>query len=349
MRADAAVAPWTAPRAVEQVPNEDPRWQRFVASAQPTLFQHPDWAALMHDAYGFPARVALVLDQGRVVGGLPYSEIDDFRGRRRVAGAFADVCEPLGEGVWPDIERALCEAGVPWQIRSRCPPSALALEQNEAAVHQAIDLPAERDEALALSRSRQRSEVRQALRAGVILRRYDGDEAIDAFYPLHLRTRKEKHGLLPQPRSFFEALAARFFPERGFVLAAELDGTVIGAQLLLVCGDTLYYKYVASDRASLQSRPNDFLLWSAIDTAAQMGLRRLDLGIAEAPSLIHFKRKYRAAEQPVISARYMSTARSAATEQMERSLVELTRTLAQADVAQSITETAAAELYRYFV
>jgi len=349
MRADAPVAPRTVPRSVEQVANDDPRWQRFVSSEQPTLFQHPDWAALMHDAYGFPARVAMVLERGLVIGGLPYSEVDDFRGRRRIAGAFADVCEPLGEGVWPDIERTLCEDTVPWQIRSRCPPSALALERHETAVHQAIDLPPDRDEALAFSRSRQRSEVRQALRAGVTLKRFDGEDAIDVFYPLHLRTRKEKHGLLPQPRSFFEALASRFFPARGFVLAAELDGTVVGAQLLLVCGDTLYYKFVASDRASLQSRPNDFLLWSAIDTAAQMGLRRLDLGIAEAPSLIHFKRKYRATEQPVSSARYVSAARPAAADRMERSLTEFTRALAQADVAQSITEAAAAELYRYFV
>ncbi|MBV8172604.1 MAG: GNAT family N-acetyltransferase [Candidatus Eremiobacteraeota bacterium] len=349
MKAGSLEAPAAARMEVVQTDNSDPRWRAFVQAAQPTLFQHPDWATLMQETYGFPARVAMVLEGGVVSAGLPYSEVEDFRGRRRIAGAFADVCEPLGAEAWPTIEAALCAEDIPWQIRSRCSPGERALETRQVAVHQTIELPADREEALAFARSRQRSEVRQALRAGVSLKRYDGAEAIEVFYPLHLRTRKEKHALLPQPRSFFEALAGRYFPQRGFVLAAQLDGAVVGAELLLTCGDTLYYKFVASDRSALQARPNDFLLWSAIETAAQMGLRRLDLGIAEAESLIHFKRKYRASEAPVFAARYIAAAKPAAAVQMERSLVDVTRALAEANVAATVTEAAAAALYRYFV
>jgi CelD/BcsL family acetyltransferase involved in cellulose biosynthesis len=337
-------------QAVVQTSNRDPRWLDFISHSEPTLFQHPDWASLMEETYGFPARVAMVIRDGAVAGGLPYSEIEDFRGKRRIAGAFADVCEPLGEEMWPQIESALCDDAIPWLVRSRTESGTLAYASAVTAFHHVIELPADASEARAFSRRRQRSEVRQALRAGVELCRLDGDEAIDLFYPLHTQTRREKHGLLPQPRAFFEALARRFFPDRGFVLAAQLNGAVVAAELLLICSDALYFKFIASDQAFLHSRPNDFLLWSAIDRAAQMGLRRVDLGIAEAESLVHFKRKYSPLETPVFTARYVpAAAKPPHVLAMERSLADVTQALTRADVPAAAAQEAAAALYRYFV
>ena len=329
--------------------NADTRWVAYLATAEPTLFQHPDWASLMEEIYGFPARVAMLLRDGSVAGGLPYSEVEDFRGRRRVVGAFADVCEPLGDGVWPQIERALCNEGIPWQMRSRTEPGPEALETRRVAVHQLIQLPADAAEARMFSRCKQPPQARRALRAGVVVRRFDGVEAIDVFYPLHTQTRKEKHRLLPQPRALFDGLARRFFPERGFVLAAELNGAVIAAVLLLMCGDVLYYKFGASDQANLACRPNDLLLWSTIETAAQMGLRYVDWGISEAESLIQFKRKYASHEQPVFATHYLRAAKCEHILAMENSLAQMTRAFTQAEVPPAAAQAAASALYRYFV
>jgi CelD/BcsL family acetyltransferase involved in cellulose biosynthesis len=348
-RPDQGLAAVSPPATIISTTNRDPRWLQFLATAQPTLFQHPDWASLMEETYGFPARLALALRDDGVVGGLPYSEVEDFRGRRRIAGAFADVCEPLGESVWPDIESALTQDGVPWQIRSRAHIGAQAVESRRVAVHHVIDLPADPDEAAGACARLQRTEVRYALRAGLTARRLPDDEAVEVFYDLHVRVRKEKHHLLPQPRTFFNALARRYFPDRGFVLAAEHDGAVIAAELLLICGDTLYFKFIASEAAALSFKPNDFLLWKAIETAASLGLRHVDLGISEAESLIHFKRKYAGEGRPVFAGRYAQTAKPAHVKQMEESLAQLTETLTARGIPLAAVQSAAEALYRFFV
>jgi CelD/BcsL family acetyltransferase involved in cellulose biosynthesis len=329
--------------------NHDPRWLEFLATADPTLFQHPDWASLMEETYGFPARVALALRDETVLGGLPYSEVEDFRGRRRIAGAFADVCEPLGESAWPAIEQALTEDAVPWQIRSRAQPGPHAVESRQVAVHHVVDLPADAEEARRLCERKQRTEVRFALRAGLTARHLPDDEAVETFYGLHTQVRKDKHHLLPQSRTFFHALAQRYFPDRGFVLAAELDGAVVAAELLLVCGDTLYFKFIASAAAALSCKPNDFLLWKAIETAAELGLRRVDLGISEAETLIHFKRKYAGDGQPVFAGRYAQAVKPPHVVQMEESLRQLTIALTAPDVPLGTAQSAAEALYRFFV
>ena len=110
---------------LEHLDLHSPLWDAFVEVHASTLFQSADWARVIEDTYGFPVRAAALVSDGRVVCGLPYAGVEDFRGRRRVAFAFADVCEPIGDG-WPALEAALCADGVPWQIRSRTQPSPLA-------------------------------------------------------------------------------------------------------------------------------------------------------------------------------------------------------------------------------
>src|SRR5215469_465600 len=224
----------TAGLTVAHTDNQDPRWRDWLSTAAPGLFQHPDWASLMEEVYGFPARVALAIRNGLVVGGLPYSEISDFRGKRRVAGAFADVCEPLGEDVWPMLEQAMCEDGVPWSIRARVQPGSPASSQREIGLNLVAELPAGPESAMRFCEARQPKQFRHAVRAGVTCRLITDSAAVDVFYDLHTRLRVGKFRLLPQPRAFFEALVRRYFPDRGLLLAAELDGRIIAAEILLI-------------------------------------------------------------------------------------------------------------------
>lgn len=330
--------------------NRDPRWLAHISGAQPTLFQHPDWATLMEDAYGFEARVALAIEGGEVIGGLPYSEVVDFRGRRRTAGAFADVCEPLGDvRVWQAIEKALCADGVPWQIRSRVCPTDLSDETRHVGVHQVVSIPATLDEAFQRCNGQKRSKIRFAERAGVAVKRIDGEDGINVFCRLHLHTRAAKHKLLPQPRRFFDLLARRFFPEHGFVLVAEREESVLAVVLAIGCGDTLFAKFIASDLGALEYRPNDFLIWKCIESASELGFQYLDLGISETENLARFKRDYGALEAPVYVGRYNSVAKTAQVQAVERALSEVTAALTQPEVPVSAIQAGGDALYRFFV
>ena len=336
------------PLTVTHAASHDQRWLDYLARSSPTLFQHPDWASLMEEVYGFPARVALVLRDGDVVGGLPYSEVEDFRGRRRVAGAFADVCEPLGQ-VWTEIEHALCQDGIPWNIRSRERPGPRAGTSRQIGLNLVADLPSDPDSAMSFCHRMQSKQARHAIREGLVARRILDSSALDVFYPLHARTRTAKYHLLPQPRPFFSALLRRYFPEHGMLVAAECAETVVAAAVMLFCGDTLYIKFSAADQSALTLRPMDFLFWNALLIAAEKKLRHVDLGISETESLVFFKRKYSTTEQPVFLGRYLPNPEPAHVAHLAAALSQLTAVLSANGVPLEAVEAASDSLYRYFV
>jgi|SRR5579872_208533 len=335
-------------RHVEHVPVTDKRWQAYLGGADPSLFQAIRWHQLIEATYGFPARVAMVLDGETVAGGLPYAEVEDFRGRRRVAFAFADVCEPLGP-VWPEVERALSAGDIPWQIRSRQLPGHTAERIREIGVHQEIILPTTFEEAAAAFHPSVRRGAKRAVNAGVQVHRYDDARGMEIFFELHTHLRMGKHRLLPQPKAFFEEIVRRYFPRDGCVLVAELERRPVAAMVLLAEGSHLYYKFGASELASLHVRPNNLLFERAIRLAIEGGYAALDLGISEEEGLIRFKRHLGARSAPVYKAWYGSQELSEAVGQVERALGALTTLLTEPGVAPSTAQGAGSVLYRFFV
>jgi CelD/BcsL family acetyltransferase involved in cellulose biosynthesis len=322
------------------------RWLDFVKAHRPTLFQSSDWADVIAATYGFPMRVAALVRGGRLVAGLPYAEVDDFRGRRRVAFAFADVCEPMGDG-WPALEHALCQEAVPWQIRSRVAPGPLA-ESREVGVHQSISLAGGAEVVRSRLHPKQRANALAGERAGLTHRLLHADEAVETFYALHSRVRVAKHRLLPQPRAFFERLAERFFPDRGFVVAAQAAGRTVAAMLFIRWGDTLYYKFSASDLDALDMHPNHYLLGNVVEEAAREGFAAVDLGISEDEGLVRFKRRLGADAAPVYSGKYLQPEKSDAVRSMEAALSDLTRILTEPGVPLAAAQAAGNAVYRYF-
>lgn len=112
---------------------------------------------------------------------------------------------------------------------------------------------------------------------GVTVERRTDRDALDAFYALHVQTRR-RQGLPTQPRSFIRAFGDLFAQGLGFVSLARHDDEVAAAAVFLANGRTATYKYGASDRAALASRPNNLLFDDAIAWAAAEGFASLDLG-----------------------------------------------------------------------
>jgi CelD/BcsL family acetyltransferase involved in cellulose biosynthesis len=336
----------TAAATLEHLDLTNARWRDFAQRHKQTLFQSDDWAGVVAATYGFSIRAAALVRDGHVVAGLPYAEIDDFHGRRRVAFAFADVCEPLGED-WPALERALCDDGVPWQIRSRVAPGRLA-DSREVGVHQTVSLAGGAPAITSRMHSKQRARMRSAERAGLTHRLLSADEAIETFYAMHSRLRVTKYRLLPQPRIFFERLAERFFPDRGFVVAAHAADRVIAVMFFIRWGDTLYYKFSASDLDVLSSHPNHYLLGKIFVEAAGEGFTTVDLGISEDEGLIHFKSRLGAEAVPVYVGKYLQPEKSENVLAMETALGDLTRILTEPGVPIAAAQAAGNAVYRYF-
>ena len=98
-----------------------------------------------------------------------------------------------------------------------------------------------------------------------------------------------------QPRRYFELLWEHVLgPGKGFLLLASSGQTVVAGAVFLAWGDTVIYKYGASDTAYWALHPNHLVMWSAIRWGCEHGFRSLDFGRSDLASkgLHQFKQSW---------------------------------------------------------
>ena len=290
-------------------PIADPRWARLADLApDATAFHQPAWIALIRDSYRYPvAAVAVPGPDGTLAAGLPVAAIASrLTGRRLVALPFSDSCAPLlapgapasARGALADALHALRrERGVPLQV---CAPFPELAPPAERFLAHLVDLSGGADAASAALASRARRHARKAEKLGVTVARRADRAALEAFYALHLLTRR-RLGVPTQPKRFILGLEPLLGHGRGFVALAEADGRPVAAAVFLRGGTTLTYKYGASDERFLNLRPNNLIFARAIRWGCEDGLRTLDLGRTDLghEGLADFKRSLGAAELPL--------------------------------------------------
>ena len=240
-------------------PTADARWRALAGTApQATIFHHPEWLSLLGEQYGYEILACLVVDEHhQPVAGLPLAIVRSrLTGSRLVALPFSDACPPLvATGAQAEATAALC-SGLDSLRRSQ----GLALEVRHAVELDAASVvPSYHQHVLELeggdpvgerARPAARRGVRKARREGVAIERRTDAEALDAFYRLHLRTRR-RQGVPTQPRRFIRAFSGLFERGLGFVMLARLGSRAIAAAVFVGDGRTLTYKYGASDLAYL--------------------------------------------------------------------------------------------------
>jgi lipid II:glycine glycyltransferase (peptidoglycan interpeptide bridge formation enzyme) len=194
--------------------------------------------------------------------------------------------------------------------------------------------------------------IRKSQRAGIHVRSAQSEEELRAFFEMHLKVRKNKYGLLAQPFAFFRNIWRRFMDEQqGFLLLALNGDTIVAGDLFLEWKETLYYKFNASLIENLACRPNDLLIWEAMQCAKRRGFTSLDLGLSDWDQtvLVRYKRKFGAAEKTISFLRHGSAnAPTAAETQMRTLLATLTHRFTDHMVPDPITEQAGEDLYRLF-
>jgi CelD/BcsL family acetyltransferase involved in cellulose biosynthesis len=291
---------------------EDPRWLRFVeGSPSATPFHHPSWALMLARCYGYRAFALVDRDaQGRILAGLPVIEARSPLARRRwLSLPFTDECPALlHPGVAPadlvaGLDAARRRAGVSTlQVRAALDgPGAAA---GPVAVTHRLDLDPDPD---AVYRRRLRPSVRKqitgARQNGVVVHRGDTPQSLTtAFYRLHVQTR-HRLGVPVQPRRYFELLWEHVLGQgKGFLLLASSGGTVLAGAVFLAWGDTVIYKYGASDSAFWAVHPNHLVMWSAIRWGCEHGFRSFDFGRSDLASkgLRQFKQSWGAAERSLV-------------------------------------------------
>ena len=337
-------------------PRTDPLWAALAGGEGGSLFTSPPWIGAVCDTYGFQPTAQLAVDpSGRPRGGLAWVDVDDLRGRRRLALPFCDRADPLAAdaGTWQLVSRDALAGDLPFTLRCLDVSPAVADPRfavlGEAAWHTtALDRPLA-DLYAALRRNTRRN-IAAAERAGVDVVLRDDADAMAEYHRLHVGLRKRKYRLLAQPLDLFERIRKAFAPADAVRIALALvDGRPVAGAVYLVWGDTVYYKFGASRAEFLPLRPNDALHWRLLRWAHERGLRTLDWGISDLdqPGLVAYKRNWASREGRI---RTLNAGGGPSGEPAEVGplLGVLTDLLTDPSVPDAVSERAGAALYRYF-
>jgi lipid II:glycine glycyltransferase (peptidoglycan interpeptide bridge formation enzyme) len=143
-------------------------------------------------------------------------------------------------------------------------------------------------------------KIRKAERERLTLQKGRSSDLIRDFYALTLRTRR-RHGLPPQPLSWFRNLAD-CLGEVLLIRVAYKGDKAIAGMLTLEHQTTLTYKYGASDERFHNLGGMPLLFWHAIQDAATRGFEQMDMGRSEINNegLATFRERWGAKATPLV-------------------------------------------------
>ena len=292
-------------------PTTDSRWDKFVTGQEhSTIFHTSAWARVIKEAYGYVPRYHILENEdGQMRAAIPLYFIQSkLTGRRLVCLPFSDYCWPLGRDE-ADIALLLNAAknevktGTASYLEVRgCQNGVFGAQFNLAGYDYYTRYLLELEPDLKALSARFHLSVRrcihQAEKRDVTVRLTSNEEDMERFYRLHVATRK-KLGVFPQPHAFFESIFRHIISQDGgFIGIAECGGKTVAGVVFLIHGDTIYYKYNASDEKYLQKRPNHLIIWEAIKYACANNYKYFDFGrcTPEEEGLRTFKSRWGAKE-----------------------------------------------------
>jgi len=304
---------------------EDARWQEFVESRpDSTIFHRPEWSRLIADCYGYRAMAIAVTEGGAVTAGTPAIDVSRPMGSRRwVSLPFTDHCPPLaghGEadliGMLGALSPSSCDvfelrapAAVPWVSSS--------------GTYVKHDLPLTGDVASTWRRLRRnhRRSVQDAEAAGVRIAHGSSASDVDAFYRIHVQTRR-RLGVPVQPRRFFQLFFERVIRAGlGFVVTAYERDVPAASAIFCAWNGLLTCKYSGRADGFEKVDAIHLIFWNAIRWGIENGYHTFDLGrtSVEQTHLRSFKVGWGTREEPLPYS-WIGRAPSASSHRLERAI-----------------------------
>ena len=294
-------------------PLQDPRWAEFVdRHPRSSVFHTGAWLAALHRTYGYQPIAYTTSPSGACLeSGLVFCRVTSWiTGRRLISLPFSDHCEPLLNDA--DVLSALGQTLHREQLRyieirpTRLLTSATSLcRSTQSYCFHQLDL---RPDLTTLFRNCHKSstqrKIQRAEREGLIYETGHSAALLDAFWNLHLMTRR-RHRIPPQPKAWFLNLVA-CFGDALQIRVAYKDSQPVAAILTLRHKDTLVYKYGCSDTRFNNLGGTQLLFWKTIQEAKHDGLLIFDLGRSESDNtgLIAFKDRFGSARSLLTYTRF---------------------------------------------
>lgn len=289
-------------------PGDDKRWDQFaIQHPDSTIYHHSLWKKVIQETYQYePLYIVLEDSNGHIKGGIPFFFVKSFiTGNRLVSLPFSDYSEVLVHHqedlrllLKESMEKASELNASYIEIRTRKThrifPDKLFRERAYFINHfLQLDVPPE-ELRKKFHKNCINRNIKKAEKSPLEVREGSVEKDMKIFFHLQSITRK-KHGLPPQPYSFFKNMWKILHPQQFLqLLLVRYQGKDIAAMVFLKYKDTMYYKYGASDNRYLAHHPNHLLMWKAIEHACQEGFRFFDFGrtAPEDKGLMDFKKRW---------------------------------------------------------
>lgn len=270
-------------------PIYDDKWNEQIVSLKGYSFFHTSqWADLISKSYGYDPIYHVLKNNGKLVAVFPLMEIKSvFTGNRGVSLPFSDFSNPLVENSFQfnQLFENIISLGTEkkWKFIelkgvdnffSEIAPShheykhIIHLDGNEDAIFSKFNNTTKRN-------------IRKAAKEGVKVFQSDREEDLCKFFTLNAKTRK-RHGLPPQPFSFFQNLYDIIIKQGlGILFIAEYQNKVIAGNVYLHIENQALYKFGASDFEYQNVRANNLIMWEAIKHYNSHGFKEFSFGKTE--------------------------------------------------------------------
>jgi len=270
-------------------PLDDDSWDdRILVHAKATIFHTSAWARVLNGAFGYKPFYFCTTKGDQLATCLPVMEIDSWLfGRRGKTLPFTDYCELL------DTEKAesrqlldeVLDFGrsrkwKSYEMRGGTDVSESVVAHRTCYSH-TVRLEQDVDQVFARFRGSTRRNIRRAINCGVQVQYHDSLESIKAYYRLHCITRK-RQGHFTQPFVLFRKIHEEIISKgNGFLSLALFNGRPIAGAIFFHANGHAFYGYGASDKSFQHLRPNNLLIWRAIQRYTELDCHELDLGITD--------------------------------------------------------------------
>jgi lipid II:glycine glycyltransferase (peptidoglycan interpeptide bridge formation enzyme) len=283
------------------------KWDELIEKTEQASFFHGSaWARVLSETYHYkPVYFSSIQDE-RLDSLLAAMEINSLlTGRRGVSLPFTDFCPVLGKerNLPDDILKAAIAYGMQrkWRyLELRDDPIEEDIRlASEAFYEHSIELDTDSSRLFHKLRANTKRNILKAKREGMRIRIERSQAAVEAFYDLHCLTRK-RHGMPIQPYTFFRNIHDYVLKvDYGFITSAYFRDKMIASMLFLKFKNTAIYKYGASDINYQALRPNNLVMWEAMEWLITNGFNQLNLGRTEMnnPGLRQFKNGWNSQEK----------------------------------------------------
>lgn len=258
---------------------------REGAPSNLSVFHSDGWGKVLEQTYGHTR--FLFPEAGASSGGafLPVMEVRSrLTGCRGVSMPFSDACPIPGDDA--EARQELFEAAVEmgtrrgWRYLEIRGESGLfsARPASERYYGHELKLSPDVGKLFEGVDSSVRRAIRKAERSGVRVEFSTELEAVRSYYELHCRTRR-RQGVPPQSWRFFENIQKEMLGrELGCVALARSGGRAVAGAVFFQLKPNVLYKFGASDERYQSLRPNNLVMWRALERYALEGYEGFQFG-----------------------------------------------------------------------